>query len=306
MEAQLSSSSSFPAQEYTQSWISTVPADGRFLSTSYQRFPAETSIEGKVIKFVLSRFEAANIYLIQDTVLEICCKITTSDGQLPAKEKNVAPVNNVLHSAFESVNVCINDKSITPNPSNYHLKSYISQTLSFSNQVKSSVLESQGYYADFAPQFSSADPRKNSGFALRNKLFRKEFKDNEEYRSEGCRFIGKLNLDLISCETGLPPGTKVQIELKKSDDAFILMKEATDTEKYKFVITDCVIYVPVAVLSLPVFNQLSSLMTEHSVSIHYRKCEIREVSLPKNKVEYYSDNLFSDDIPCRIVVWCVN
>jgi len=97
-------------------------------------------------------------------------------------------------------------------------------------------------------------------------------------------------------------GTKVRIELKKADSKFMLMKDSTDTEKYKFVITECTIYVPVAQLSLPVFNQLSSLLTENSVSIHYRKTEIREVSLPKDKIEYFSDNLFSDDIPCRVVV----
>jgi len=69
MEAQLSSSSSYHAQEYTESWISSAPSDSRFLSTSYQRFPAETSVEGNVIKFVLSRFDAANIYLVIENYL---------------------------------------------------------------------------------------------------------------------------------------------------------------------------------------------------------------------------------------------
>lgn len=115
-------------------------------------------------------------------------------------------MNNVLHSAFESVSVYINEKCITPTPSNYHIKSYISQCLSFSSQVKSSILETQGYYTDFAPFFSSANPQENSGFALRNKLFRVDYKDKGEYREEGVRFFGKLNLDLISIDTGLPPG----------------------------------------------------------------------------------------------------
>lgn len=95
----------------------------------------------------------------------------------------------------------------------------------------------------------------------------------------------------------------MRIELKKADSAFVLVKDSTDTEKYQFVITDCAIYCPVAVLSLPVFNQISSLLTERSVTIQYRKTEIREVSLQKSKIEVYSDNLFSGDIPCRIIIW---
>lgn len=57
-----------------------------------------------------------------------------------------------------------------------------------------------------------------------------------------------------------------------------------------------------AQLSLPVFNQLSTTFAEKSVQIHYRKTELREVSLPKDKVEYFSDNLFTDDVPCRVIV----
>lgn len=145
-------------------------------------------------------------FQIQDTILEIVCKITTSAGALPTKDKYVAPINNVLHSAFESVSVFINEKCITPTPNNYHLKSYISQCLSFSSQVKSTVLESQGFYSDFSPYYSSAKPTENSGFALRNLLFREGYKDKADYRPEGARFFGKLNLDLNSIDTGLPPG----------------------------------------------------------------------------------------------------
>jgi len=65
MEAQLTSSSTYHAEEYGDSWISSVPSDARFINTSYKRFPAETSITGNQIKFVLSRFDAGNVYLVK-------------------------------------------------------------------------------------------------------------------------------------------------------------------------------------------------------------------------------------------------
>lgn len=113
-EAILNSVNTFNAQDYSQSFFSSVPSDGRFLCSSYQRFPPESNIDGKTIVFNLSRFQAANIYLIQDCVVEIVCKITKADGTLPLKTALVAPVCNVLHSAFEAVRVYLNDQIINP------------------------------------------------------------------------------------------------------------------------------------------------------------------------------------------------
>jgi len=86
----------------------------RFLSSNYQKFPPESNIDGKTIVFTLHRFEAANIILIQDCVLELACRIETSTGALPTADKKVAPNCNVLHTAFEAIRVYINDVCITP------------------------------------------------------------------------------------------------------------------------------------------------------------------------------------------------
>lgn len=301
-EAILNSVDSFNAQSYSESFFASIPSDGRFLSSSFQKFPPDSTIDGRTIVFTLNRFQAANIYLIQDCCLEIVCSIHKKDGSLPLKSAKVAPNCNVLHTAFEAVRVFINDQSITANPSLYNYKSYILNTLTYSAQLKTSLLESQGYYGDTAGFFDDQSDS-NSGFYTRNKLFRKNLAVDSEYLPEGTRFFGKLNLDLVSCETGLVPGTKVRIELDKAPSAFVLTKSASDAEQYSFKISDINIYVPVAQLSDSVFRQLSSIFTEKSVSIHFRKTEILEVSLPKSKVEYFSDNIFTADVPCKVIVW---
>lgn len=83
MEAQLNSANSFVAQDYSQSFFAAVPTDGRFLCTSYQKFPPDSSIDGRTIIFSLSRYEAGNLYLIQDCALEIECSILKSDLTIP-------------------------------------------------------------------------------------------------------------------------------------------------------------------------------------------------------------------------------
>jgi len=142
----------------------------------------------------------------------------------------------------------------------------------------------------------------NSGFQERNILFRTKNKAGNPYNPLGVRFFGKLHLDLISCTTGLPPGTKVQIELDRASDDFVLMKAATDTEDYQLELLHCNLFVPIAQLSTALFSEIGSTFAHRSISLHFRRVEVRQISLPREKEEYCSDILFTDDMPCRIVV----
>lgn len=240
---------------------------------------------------------------MKECYLELVCRIETSAGVVPEVDKKVAPICDVLHSAFQDVRVRINDQIVSNTTSHYNIRTYISHTLTYSSAVKNSFLETHGYYADTAGFFDKTNPDINSGFGNRNKLFRKNFSKTGEYKVEGTRFFGKLNLDLVSISSGLPPGTKVTIELDKAPDSFILMKDDSDTENYKFKFLQCNLYVPVAQVTLPVYNQFNSLFAEKSVQLHFRRTEIRENNVPKDKAEFYSDNLFSEEMPCRVIVW---
>ena len=142
----------------------------------------------------------------------------------------------------------------------------------------------------------------NSGFQERNILFRTKNKAGNPYNPLGVRFFGKLHLDLISCTTGLPPGTKVQIELDRASDDFVLMKAATDTEDYQLELLHCNLFVPIAQLSTALFSEIGSTFAHRSISLQFRRVEVRQISLPREKEEYCSDILFTDDMPCRIVV----
>ena len=101
MEAQLTEAGTFPSQVYAESFFAKFPTDARFLQCTYQKFVPTSSIDGKKIEFKLDRYDAANVYLIQDTNIEVNVKITKSDGTLPDKTKIVSVANNLLHSMFE-------------------------------------------------------------------------------------------------------------------------------------------------------------------------------------------------------------
>ena len=305
MEAQLAEAGTFPAQVYAESFFAKYPTDARFLQCTYQRIVPSSSIEGKTIEFNLDRYDAANVYLIQDTNIEVTVQITKNDGSLPAKGTNVSVVNNLMHSLFESVRLTINDLPITVSPNNYPYKAYISNCLTYSASVKAAQLACQGWYSDLASHMNPGET--NIGWIERANLFKKNYDPRFEFRPNGVTFFGRLLHDLVSCETGLPPNTKVKFELDRADDSFVVMRLTTDTEKYKIKILNISLLIPVAQLSSQVFQEINRILVSKNepkaVGIHYRRTEVRPISLPRNKEEYNSDGLFTDsDLPCKIVI----
>ena len=162
--------------------------------------------------------------------------------------------------------------------------------------VKLSQLSTEGWYGDTSHHMDG--DTNNSGFVERNQLFRKNFDIENEYRSEGATFFGRLLLDLTSA-SGLPPSCKIKIELDKSSDEFFLLTQNSDPEKYKVKFLNICLFVPVAQLSQTVYNQISTLHTKQDVAIHYRRLELRPFSLNRNSEEFNSSNLFVEEIPCR-------
>jgi hypothetical protein len=85
------------------------------------------------------------------------------------------------------------------------------------------------------------------------------------------------------------------------------MSIADDAEQYRIKLLNIALFVPVAQLSSQVYQEINTLMTRKnepkSIGIHYRRIEVRPISLPRNKEEYNSDGLFTDsDLPCKIVI----
>lgn len=246
--------------------------------------------------------------MLNQACIEVKCKITKANGQTPDPTKKVWPVNNTLHSLFSIVRVYLNEHPIVPQPEHYPYKAYLASLLSYSNETKNAQLACQGYYSDISHHLgtSEEDYLINSGHQMRLRSFRKGEEDTTEYKTDGVKYFGRLYLDLNSAECGLIPGTKVQIQLVKSPHNFVLLKQAGDNENYKINIEECNLYVPIAQVSAPAFNEISTILTRKSVSMHYRRTEVRPITIPKDKIEFNSDILFASEIPCRIVLCFVN
>lgn len=304
MEAQLNEANTFPSQSYAQSFFSKLPTDNRFLQRTFAPIPLKSSLKGKTITFVAEKFQAANIYMIQDAHIEIRMVITKQNGEVPLKTAIVAPRNNVVHTVFESCRLYLNDVLFSTNSTDYHYKSYICTTLTFPMNVKANQLQASGFVSDSSGFFN--DCTANTGFTQRNNMFRVGGLAANDYRKSGAEFIGRLFHDLIACESGIPPNISIKIELDKAPASFVLQCPSTDKELYDYKLTHAALYIPVGQLSASVYNELSTIMarnSEGSISIHYRRLEIRPILLSKGNQDHYFKPLLSDaECPCKLVI----
>ena len=301
MDALESEINTRPASNFIENFFSKLPIDSRFNKVEFQKFVPVTGLSKNTTKidFKLEKRDPPQCYLISKALIEVSVTITTSDStSLPAKAKNVASCNNSLHSLFSSVSMQINDQNVTNSQEDYPYKTYVANLLTFSADSKSSILECQGWATDTK---RAMEITSNTGLILRNQFWRKDMLTTNDYRPEGCTFLGKLYHDLASCEKPLPPNTRVYFELKRSSDSFYLMCPDTDTEKYKAIVTSCNLYVPVAWMQMEMLRELEVRLPKETVKYHFRRWTVRQMGIPRNKSDFYSDSLFSEsENPVRI------
>jgi len=200
MEAQLNESSTIPSQIYAESFFADFPTDARFLQCVHHKVLPTSSLDSTTIEFNLDRFEAANIWQIQETYVEARIEILTASNSVVPVDKQVGPVNNILHSLFESVRITINDFLISTSSNHYPYKSYITTCLTYSSMAKNSHLNTQGYYQDLSSHMGPVDS--NTGWVERKNLFRDENDATKAYWPGGSTFFARLSHDLVSCTTG--------------------------------------------------------------------------------------------------------
>lgn len=254
-----------------------MPTDQRFLQTTLHQFNPSSTLDGKTIEFNLEKFTGGNIVMIQDSFLFVTCKIVQSDGRtLPLKTKSVGTSNNLLHSLFAQVRLYLNNVQITQSPSLYPYKSYISTMLTYSSECRNSHVSTAGWSDDLGGHMGPEAT--NSGWSERVSYFKKNGTEGNpgEYFSHGFSVMGKLLHELHNIDSGLPSNVKVKFELERANDSFVIMCPSADTEQYKIIITNMVLYVPIAQLQAPLFNELSILQSKNEPCVlHYRRIEVR-------------------------------
>ena len=93
---------------------------------------------------------------LSQSYLYVKFKIIKADGHALDADSNVAPVNNFLHSMFNSVDLYLNNKLISSNSDTYPYRAYIETLLSYNADSKSTFLNASVLWVeDTAAQFDT-------------------------------------------------------------------------------------------------------------------------------------------------------
>jgi hypothetical protein len=287
--------------------FANLPDDVRYKSNTYERVDPSSmyTIDTTSYKFTLQKKLFPYAYQINDVLLCVQAEMRKADNtKLPTPAvggATIAPVNNVLHSMFSNCEMTINDIKVSQGITDfYHYKSFFEVLFTYGVDPKTSFLQGQGWHEDITNNHCSVA---NTALPLRAMYFQSGMDMNASFSDEGATFVGKLYHELANCDRFLPPLTKVGFSLTKSADSFVLMNTTTtDNEKYRMVIKQIYLMVPVLHLSEPLHRELEFKWKKSKVALtyFYRTYRMLRFEL-SSKMSWKSEFLFpSTDNPIRV------
>ena len=275
--------------------------------------PTQTSIEhgqyveynpiaaialGQPIEFNISG--GGQDYLdLANTQLYVKAQILRQNGTALADADDVGPVNLFLHSLFSEVDISLNDTQITSSNNTYPYRAYLETLLSYGPDAKGSQLSSSMYYKDTAGSMDEiaavADDAPNKGLKTRTSLTR---------GNKIVDMVGTIHSDLFFQDKYLLNNLNLRIRLVRSKDSFCLMGAEDATFKVK--IHECKLIVRKIRLSPSIFVAHAKALEMGNAKYPIRRAICKTFTVPRGNLDANQENLFSGQLPTRIVIGCVD
>jgi hypothetical protein len=228
-------------------------------------------------------FQKSNFY--------IRFRILDKNNQPIKATHNVAPVNAVLNSLFQQIEVQFSDRVVSNGETTHHITSYLTDLLGTSLESKKSFMEASGYYRDDV--LSTTNPKAgNRGLVSRYSLVK-----NGKY----AEFIGKLNVDCLNLDKLMLPGTRVSIKLWQSNAAFFLMSNDPNPE-YHIDIKTAIYKVCKVVVQKELFLQHERALNDGKLSVYpFTRHHLKVNLISVGSSSFQFSNLFGFDVPKVII-----
>lgn len=220
------------------------------------------------IQFNLPEMDSA-YYDLNDTALYMKCRITSTN--------NPAPVNNILGSMFEDVQLTINDKIVKGGDFLYPYKSYITCMLNYGKDAKKAWLRASGYVKDVDGKFNSPD---NPAHIER---MEKMGKKNEFFE-----LMGPLHLALFHQSNYVFPNINIRLKLIRAKTAFCcntFSEKGNDDSKLE--ILETWLRVRTVTVNPEVLRAHQSGLEKHNLVYPIQRCQMSTFTITKG---VYSDS----------------
>jgi hypothetical protein len=295
-----------PATDAINDLFAYLPDDTRFYKVCTQRFDPITEIINSEsptseVKFVLPKLYYPQCYLLNQCLIYITSVIQKSDGTALPTTSKIFPINNALHSVIRTCKLELNDTPLTLGSDDcYYLRAYLENLFSHAKSQSNHLVSVQGWCYDYGPNFceysNPSQPNEpgvnNQPLKFRQSFYRQGLDENAAFSTEGATFCGPLFHELLHSQKLLPPLTKVTITLSRtSSDFFLCSGDPTDKSKYKIVLKEIYLLVPVAELSDIYTNQLRTHIEKKPIHYKYKTFRITRYPIEK-ALNYITPSLF--------------
>jgi len=231
------------------------------------------------------------------TILSLRIRVETPPmpgGSLatPASAVKVGPVNHLLHSMFNQIDVYFNQKLVSPPNNAYAYRAYIEALLSYASPAKTSHLTSCLWdtdIPDFMDETLDSDTP-NQALVRRARYIREE---------RALDLIGHLHCDVFNQDKFLINGVEVRMRLVRSKDSFCFM-ETKSTSKIR--ILDASLIVRRAKISPGVLLAHARMLSKTTAKYPLTRVEVKTFPIHAGLVGESLDNVILGQLPERIII----
>lgn len=255
--------------------------------------PSASIEQGAPVKFIIPG--TTQSYISLNPKLYCRWKLTLADGTPLPANTNVAVINHLHGVAWNSIDVTLNQVSLTQPNNQSHIVAYLQATLSYTQDVKKRSLQRELYFPDEAGRFDNVA---NTGFVSRKALSTA----SREFES-----IGKIYHPLFNTGAVLPNGVEVVITLHRAPDSYVIHDLTAEPAQgqhrnaYKLKLMDAVLYVT---RILPTDKQLvadSDALEKGPCRIFFPKIDVKSLTIPQAVSTKSFHSLYTGLIPKRII-----
>lgn len=257
--------------------------------------PLANVSEGSPVEFNVSG--SGEDYLdLSQTQLYVKAKILKGDGKPLTAENKVGPVNLFLHSLFSQVDISLNERIISSSNNTYAYRAMLETLLNHGYDTKTSQLSSECFFKDTAGRMNVFDVENalpNEGFNQRADMFK---------LSASVDMIGRLHLDIFHQERLLLNMVDMKIKLIRSKPEFCLLGDGT----FRVCLEYVSLFVRKVRVSPGVVLGHGKSLEKTTAKYPITRVLCKTYSIPAGNMTFVQDNIFTGQMPKRIIIGCVD
>ncbi|XP_012285478.1 uncharacterized protein F54H12.2-like [Orussus abietinus] len=207
--------------------------------------------------------------------------------------ENVRPINNLLHSMFNQVDVFFNQKLVSPPNNAYAYRAYIETLLNYGSDATKSHLTSSLWYGDTAGKMNCVDCD-NEGLKRRCAL---------AGVGKPIDLIGYLHCDIFNQDRFLLNGVEIRLRLVRSRDSFCLMDS---TDSFKVHILEATLLVRRVNVNPGILLSHERALAKTMAKYPLTRVEVKVMSMHAGLHGETLDNAIFGQLPKRIILGFVD